>query len=54
MLRGDAEQANMRGGPEVEFGVMFPDAGDYRIWTQFQRGEKIVTVSFTVRVNPAP
>jgi hypothetical protein len=54
MLRGGVEQANMRGGPEVEFGTMFPEAGDYRIWTQFQRGEKIVTVTFTIRVNPAP
>lgn len=54
MLPGGIEQANMRGGPEVEFGAMFPEAGDYRIWTQFQRAEKIVTVSFTIKVNPAP
>ncbi len=54
MLPGGVEQASMRGGPLVEFGAMFPEAGDYRIWTQFQRGEKIVTVSFTIRVNPAP
>lgn len=54
MLPGGMAQANMRGGPEVKFGAMFPEAGDYRIWTQFQRREKIVTVSFTIRVNPAP
>ncbi len=54
MLPGSVEQASMRGGPLVEFGAMFPEAGDYRIWTQFQRAEKIVTVSFTIRVNPAP
>ncbi len=54
MLPGNVEQGNMRGGPDVEFGAMFPEAGDYRIWTQFQRAEKIVTVSFTIRVNPAP
>jgi hypothetical protein len=54
MLPGGLEQANMRGGPEVEFGAMFPEAGEYRIWTQFRRAEKIVTVSFTIRVNPAP
>jgi hypothetical protein len=54
MLPGGMEQASMRGGPLVEFGTMFPEAGDYRIWTQFQRAEKIVTVSFTIRVNPAP
>jgi hypothetical protein len=54
MLPAGVEQANMRGGPSVEFGAMFPEAGDYRIWTQFQRAEKIITVSFTISVNPAP
>jgi hypothetical protein len=53
MLPGGTERASMRGGPEVEFGAMFPEAGDYRIWTQFQRAGKVVTVSFTVRVHPA-
>lgn len=54
MLPGGIEQASMRGGPLVEFGAMFPEAGDYRIWTQFRRAEKIVTVTFTIRINPAP
>jgi len=47
------ERATLRGGPEVEFGAMFPEAGLYRIWTQFQRGGRVSTVSFTVKVNPA-
>jgi hypothetical protein len=38
-----------RGGPMVEFRAMFPAAGDYRIWTQFQRNGRIITASFTVR-----
>ena len=42
----------LRGGPEVEFGAMFPEAGLYRIWTQFQRGGRVATVSFTIRVRP--
>jgi hypothetical protein len=42
----------LRGGPEVEFGAMFPEAGLYRIWTQFQRGGRVVTVSFTIQVRP--
>ncbi|HLL72516.1 MAG TPA: heavy metal-binding domain-containing protein [Pyrinomonadaceae bacterium] len=46
-------RAGLRGGPEVEFGSMFPEAGLYRIWTQFQRGGRVSTVSFTVRVRPA-
>ncbi len=45
--------ARAHGGPEVEFKAMFPAAGDYRIWTQFQRGGKVSTVSFTVRVLPS-
>jgi hypothetical protein len=45
-------RATLRGGPEVEFGAMFPAAGLYRIWTQFQRGGRVATVSFTVRVRP--
>jgi hypothetical protein len=46
------ERATLRGGPEVEFGAMFPAAGLYRIWTQFQRGGRVSTVSFTIRVRP--
>lgn len=47
------ERASLRGGPEVEFGAMFPEAGLYRIWTQFQRGGRVSTVSFTVKVKAA-
>jgi len=50
MLPGNTSGASVRGGPEVEFRAMFPAAGDYRIWTQFQRAGKIITVFFTVRV----
>lgn len=46
------DHAGLRGGPEVEFGAMFPEAGLYRIWTQFQRGGRVATVSFTIRVRP--
>jgi hypothetical protein len=49
----DAPRDSLRGGPEVEFGAMFPEAGLYRIWTQFQRGGRIITVSFTIKVRPA-
>ncbi|HEY0098116.1 MAG TPA: hypothetical protein VGB76_04080, partial [Pyrinomonadaceae bacterium] len=45
-------RAALRGGPEVEFGAMFPEAGLYRIWTQFQRGGRVATVSFTIQVRP--
>ena len=52
MLPGGYDPARVRGGPEVEFKAMFPEAGEYRIWTQFQRGGRVTTVSFTVRVSP--
>jgi hypothetical protein len=48
------ERATLRGGPEVEFGAMFPEAGLYRVWTQFQRGGRVATVSFTIQVRPLP
>jgi hypothetical protein len=51
MLPEGVERATLRGGPEVEFLAMFPTAGDYRIWTQFQRAGRVITVSFTVRVR---
>jgi Heavy metal binding domain len=52
MLPDGYDPAATRGGPEVEFKAMFPEAGDYRIWTQFQRGGRVTTISFTVRVRP--
>lgn len=50
MIPGNADFASLRGGPEVEFQTMFPAAGDYRIWTQFQRAGRVTTVFFTIRV----
>jgi hypothetical protein len=48
----NADKAKLRGGPDVTFGAFLPREGDYRIWTQFQRGDRLTTVSFTVRANP--
>ena len=39
------------GGPSVQFNVLFPRPGLYRIWTQFQRRGVVNTVSFTVPVT---
>lgn len=47
----DADEAARFGGPEVTFEAMFPRPGKYRIWTQFLRGDKITTVTFTVRAD---
>jgi hypothetical protein len=39
------------GGPEVTFEAMFPRPGNYKIWTQFLRGDILTTVTFTVRAE---
>jgi hypothetical protein len=36
------------GGPEVIFDALLPKPGRYRAWLQFQRNDKLTTVSFTV------
>jgi hypothetical protein len=46
-----ADRAKLRGGPDVTFGAFLPREGNYRIWTQFQRGDTLTTVSFTVRAE---
>lgn len=40
-----------RGGPDVIFNAFLPRPSIYRIWTQFQRGDVLTTVSFTVRAD---
>ncbi|MBV8068745.1 MAG: hypothetical protein JO270_02490 [Acidobacteriaceae bacterium] len=39
------------GGPTVQFNIVFPRPGLYRIWTQFQRESVVNTVTFTVPVK---
>jgi hypothetical protein len=45
-----AERDKLRGGPDVTFDTFFPRPSNYRIWSQFLRREKLITVSFTVNV----
>lgn len=40
-------------GPDVVFHTSFPAAGTYKMWAQFQRHGKIITVPFVVAVGPA-
>ena len=37
-------------GPSIVFQVLFPRAGSYRLWLQFQRHGHVSTVAFTVPV----
>jgi hypothetical protein len=45
------DATTLRGGPEVIFSALIPRAGSYRIWTQFLRGGRLTTVSFTVQAR---
>lgn len=45
------DKSKLRGGPEATFNALLPRPGNYRIWSQFQRGETLTTVSFTVRAE---
>ena len=40
-------------GPQVVFQVLFARAGLYRVWAQFQRAGRVVTVPFTIPVGPS-
>ena len=44
------KRRGLRGGPEIEFKTMFPVPGNYRIWTQFQRAGRVITIEFTIKV----
>ncbi|HKX30469.1 MAG TPA: heavy metal-binding domain-containing protein [Blastocatellia bacterium] len=50
MIPETADRQHLSGGPEVVFETFFPRPGPYRIWSQFQRQGKIITVPFTVDV----
>ncbi|GAB2687651.1 hypothetical protein GCM10027018_07830 [Paenibacillus thermoaerophilus] len=38
-------------GPEAKFATTFPNNGLYKIWAQFQRDGKVLTVPFVVEVK---
>jgi len=46
-----ANRAFILGGPDASFDTFFPRPGRYRIWSQFQRADKLTTVSFTINVR---
>jgi hypothetical protein len=42
------------GGPTITFQTLFARSGWYRVWTQIQRRDRLLTFDFTVRVLSAP
>lgn len=50
MLPENIDRDNLVSKSDVDFDTFFPRPGKYKIWTQFQRGGKLTTVSFNVYV----
>lgn len=47
-----AEGVERKRDSEVSFEAFLPRAGRYRLWSQFQRHGKVITVPFTIEVKP--
>src|SRR5207244_434205 len=45
------DRAKLVSRPGISFHTFFPQPGHYRIWSQFQRENKVITVSFTIYVS---
>lgn len=50
MIPDEVDRSKLVGKADVVFDTFFPRPGNYRIWSQFQRGAKLLTVSFTIYV----
>jgi hypothetical protein len=50
MIPEEIDRSNLKGGPNIVFDTFFPRPAKYRIWSQFQRQNKIITAAFTVSV----
>jgi len=46
----EAKSKDERGGPEIGTRTIFPKAGIYKIWTQFQRNGKVIVAPFIINV----
>src|SRR6267378_1038336 len=47
----DADRTKIYGGSDVSFDAFFPRPGRYRVWSQFQRQGKVITVAFTINAR---
>ncbi|HEV2827377.1 MAG TPA: heavy metal-binding domain-containing protein [Pyrinomonadaceae bacterium] len=51
LIPAGSDSSKLLSGPRVSFNTFFARSGFYRIWSQFQRKDKVITVSFTVYVS---
>ncbi len=52
-VRAEAPSAQPEFGPEVDFGYLFPTAGDYRLWLQVKVDGRVLTLPLEITVQPA-
>jgi hypothetical protein len=46
-----ADRTRVFGGSDVSFDAFLPRPGRYRVWSQFQRQGKLITITFTINVR---
>jgi hypothetical protein len=51
LIPAGVDRSTLLSGPRISFNTFFARPGHYRIWSQFQRKDKVITVSFTVYVS---
>jgi hypothetical protein len=51
LLPSIVDRSKPQGGPRVSFNTSFAQPGFHRIWSQFQRNEEVITVSFDIIVS---
>lgn len=51
MEHGTTMGSASKTGPNIEFTSTFPESGIYKIFTQFQHQDEIITADYTVKVN---
>ena len=47
----NVDPTKIYGGSDVSFDAFFPRPGRYRVWSQFQRQGKLITLVFTIKVR---
>jgi hypothetical protein len=50
MIPDGVDRSQLKTGADIAFDTFFPRPGNYRIWSQFQRQGRVITVSFDVHI----